>query len=140
MENIPTRMDVVAAAIAGKTGLWLMHRRPENKHHGGLWEFPGGKVETGETRENALVREIREELGVALDADRLTQVGQAQSDRSGDQPAIVITLYISDHWAGTMQSLEGGAIGWFSQKEIAALPKPPLDVVLAEQLFAQTGG
>ncbi|NMW31163.1 (deoxy)nucleoside triphosphate pyrophosphohydrolase [Altererythrobacter sp. RZ02] len=133
-------MEVVAAAIAGKTGLWLMHRRPKNKHHGGLWEFPGGKVETGETRENALVREVMEELGVTIDAGGLTAVAQAQSEGGGDHPPLVIFLYISDSWTGTIQSLEGGAIGWFSPNEIAALPKPPLDVVLAEQLFAQTNG
>ena len=64
VENIPTWTCVVALALRDGKGRWLMHRRPADKHHGGLWEFPGGKVETGETPRNALVREIEEELGL----------------------------------------------------------------------------
>ena len=63
VENIPTWTCVVALALRDGKGRWLMHRRPADKHHGGLWEFPGGKVETGETPRNALVRETEEELG-----------------------------------------------------------------------------
>ena len=67
VENIPTWTCVVALALRDGKGRWLMHRRPADKHHGGLWEFPGGKVETGETPRNALVREIEEELGLVIE-------------------------------------------------------------------------
>ena len=58
MKEIPTWTCVAALALSDGNGRWLMHKRPIGKHHGGLWEFPGGKVEAGETPRNALIREI----------------------------------------------------------------------------------
>ena len=71
MENLPTVMLVVAAALRGKDGRWLMHRRPPGKDHAGLWEFPGGKVEDGESAPAALVREMAEETNIALHSHAL---------------------------------------------------------------------
>ena len=68
MENIPTWQLVVAAALQRGDSQWLMHKRPAGKHHGGLWEFPGGKVENGENPPLSLVRELNEELGLDLNA------------------------------------------------------------------------
>ena len=93
MENNPTWTPVVALALGDAEGRWLMHKRPKHKHHGGLWEFPGGKVETGETPVNALVREIREELDIALEADLLTPATFAQEEGAAHECPIVILLY-----------------------------------------------
>lgn len=128
-------MLVVAGALARGDGRWLMHRRPLNKHHGGLWEFPGGKVESEESPRLALVRELEEELGVRVrEEDCETAVFARQDPRPG-RSAIVILLYTIAQWKGEPQALEGEEIGWFLPEEVAKLEKPPLDVVLAERLF-----
>lgn len=139
LANIPTTMAVVAVALCRRDGRWLMHRRPPEKHHGGLWEFPGGKVEPGETRRAALVREVNEELGLRLDPTRLRPAASARSAAGGGRPAIVIELYTAEPPPGSPRALEGGEIGWFTPAEALALPMPPLDVALAGQLFGAPG-
>lgn len=140
VEEIPTWLPVVAVALIDDRGRWLMHRRPAGKHHAGLWEFPGGKVEPGETPANALVREIGEELGIVLADGDLTPAGFAQNDGAEGQLPIVILLYTCRTWAGTPDPLEGGAIAWFSPDEAAALDKPPLDHLLLEGLRVTLAG
>jgi len=134
--NIPTILDVVAIAMCRNERLWLMHKRPWDKHHGGLWEFPGGKVESGEASENALIREISEEVGVVVSTDSLALVATAQSLASADIPAIVISLYTCSEWVGEPAALEGGEVGWFTPAQIRKLPRPPLDIELTEKLLA----
>lgn len=139
MKNFPTWLPVVAIALSDGAGRWLLHRRPEGKQHGGLWEFPGGKVEPGETPAAALVREIREELGIGLAAPDLAPVSFAQSDaRAGGLP-IVILLYSARRWEGRPAALEGGAIGWFTPAEARNLAKPPLDEKLLDALVRLAG-
>ncbi|MXP43824.1 NUDIX domain-containing protein [Allopontixanthobacter sediminis] len=141
MENNPTWIPVVALALPETDGRWLMHYRSEEKQHGGLWEFPGGKVELGERPAIALVREIAEELGIGLNAVSLKPAGFAESSSECDSPQIVIMLYTSAPWdlsqLSQPRALEGGAVGWFTPSEIELLAKPPLDVVLARQLFGR---
>lgn len=126
---------VVAGVLKGSGDAWLMHRRPYAKAHGGLWEFPGGKVEHAEIPVKALIRELREELGISVREADCEPVGFAE-DRGDDvaQP-IVILLYKISNWEGEPKALEGGAIEWCSSERIAALDKPPLDSLLAAQLF-----
>ncbi len=113
-----------------------MHRRPAHKHHGGLWEFPGGKVESGETPANALIREIREELGVTLNRDALRPAAFAEKPAEGGQPAIVILLYTARHWDGVPAALEeGAAVGWYTPEEVMQLSRPELDIALSHHLF-----
>ncbi|RXZ66679.1 (deoxy)nucleoside triphosphate pyrophosphohydrolase [Pelagerythrobacter rhizovicinus] len=128
-------MVVAALALRRADGCWLMHRRPPERHHGGLWEFPGGKVESGEAPDCALEREIREELGIAIHRDRLDPASFAQSAPQGPMPGIVILLYRTDRWIGEPHALEGGEVAWLTPEEIAPLPKPPLDVALCRALF-----
>lgn len=130
-------MLVVAAALEDGAGRWLMHRRPPDKHHGGLWEFPGGKVEPDETPRAALVREVNEELGLVLDPADMRPAALADCAADEGRPAIVILLYTAPLPGSTPQALEGGAVGWFEPAEIARLDKPPLDVELARQLFGR---
>ncbi|WP_337191074.1 (deoxy)nucleoside triphosphate pyrophosphohydrolase [Qipengyuania vulgaris] len=137
LENNPTWMPVVALALEDGEGRWLMHKRPKHKHHGGLWEFPGGKVELNETPTNALVREIEEELAVVLPPDTLVPEAFAQQEPAKHECPIVILLYNCRLPGCDPRSMEGGEVGWFTPKEIDALDKPPLDQDLARSLFAK---
>lgn len=130
MQKNPTWMPVVAAALCRDDGRVLLYRRPEGKRHGSLWEFPGGKVEGGETPVFALIREIKEELNLMLDATSITPFVFAESAAAEGHPAIVILLYKVTRWSGDPVALEGGDWGWFSLEEAEALAKPPLDVDL----------
>ena len=132
-------MPVVAAAMSDSAGRWLLQKRQPGKRHAGLWEFPGGKVERGETPLAALIRELNEELTITLSADGHVAIGQASDEAGEGEPAIVITLYRIGSWQGTPQPEPGAELGWFTQEEIAALPLPRLDSLLAEQLFSSAG-
>lgn len=128
---------MAAAALRRADGRWLMHRRPAHKDHGGLWEFPGGKVEAGETPASALIRELEEELGIAVQAGSPRPLAFAEEPPVGGGRGTVILLYSLDEWRGEPRALEGDAvIGWFTPDEIAALDRPPLDVDLCAQVFA----
>ena len=135
MQKIPTWIPVVALALRDGHGRWLMHRRPAGKHHAGLWEFPGGKVENGENPSQALCREIEEELGYMLESDALQPAGFAQERTSDSSTQIVILLYTLVWDGSAVSPLEGGQVGWFRPEEIDKLDKPPLDVALARGLF-----
>lgn len=127
---------VVAAALIDARGRALLHQRRPGGRHGGLWEFPGGKVETGETPAGALVREIDEELGIALDPAALVPAGfacDAENDPTRRDPHLVL-LYGCGSWQAEPRCLAGAAIGWFAPADVAALPLVPLDRPLAASL------
>jgi 8-oxo-dGTP diphosphatase len=130
-----TWIAVVAGALARDDGRWLMHKRPAGKHHAGLWEFPGGKMEPDEIPQESLIRELAEELGISCDPASCTPVAFAETGPGDQGPAIVILLYTVPRWRGEPAALEGGEIGWFTPQEIAGLAKPPLDIQLAHALF-----
>jgi 8-oxo-dGTP diphosphatase len=134
LPNIPTWLPVVAAAIIGADGRLLLHRRPAGKRHGGLWEFPGGKVESNEIPALALIRELSEELAIELDPAALEPLAFAESPAEPGIPAIVILLYKVERWRGSPRALEGGEWGWFSLEEARELAKPPLDIMLCDRL------
>ena len=136
MTRNPTVMQVVAAAIGDGEGRWLMQKRPPGKRHGGLWEFPGGKVESGETLLDALFREVNEELTITLVGCDDRAAGTAQVEAGEGEPAIVITLYKVREWHGSPRPEPGAEIGWFSAEGMAGLALPPLDRLLVAQLFA----
>ncbi len=127
-------MTVVAGALRDREGRLLMQRRPVGKRHAGLWEFPGGKVEPGESPRAALVRELAEELGIAVAPEDLTPAAVARSAAGGGEPAIVILLYTVTRFCGSPAPVEGAALGWFALDEIARLPLPPLDIDLLAAL------
>jgi 8-oxo-dGTP diphosphatase len=132
LEKNPTWLLVVAAAIRDGAGRWLLQQALPGKPHGGQWEFPGGKVETGEDPRFALRREIAEELGLALDEGAMVPTRFADEAGSAVRPAIVLILYDCPRWRGEPQSREGQAWGWFTADGAAALPLAPLDRVLLE--------
>ena len=133
-------MLVVAALIRGHSGRFLLQRRPPGKDHAGLWEFPGGKVEPGESPRNALIRELEEELGLCCDGTAMMPVGFADRIAVGEDRAIAILLYSLDAAGAAVTALEGGELGWFTLEEMNKLSMPPLDVdLLASVCRAEQG-
>jgi len=130
VKKFPTVIPVVAAALIDRAGRVLMQRRRLGAEHGGLWEFPGGKVEPGESLADSLCREVAEELGVTLDPAALEPLSFAAG---ADQPHVIL-LYTCRSWQGEPQCLDGEAIGWFTADELDGLAMPPLDVPLARRL------
>jgi 8-oxo-dGTP diphosphatase len=123
---------VVAAAIVDRNGRVLVQQRPPDTSMAGLWEFPGGKVEPGETPEAALMRELHEELGIAVSLADIPG-GLFVTTHVGDRPLILL-LYLCRSWHGEAQPLHATALKWCHLSELAALPMPPADVPLVEML------
>ena len=121
-------MIVVAAALVDAQGRVLLQQRPVQSEHGGLWEFPGGKLEPGEGPLAALGRELREELAISVAPEALIPLGFAASEAGR---AVVLLLYGCRQWSGTPVSQEGASCRWVDPDQIAQLPMPPLDVPLA---------
>ena len=118
-------MPVAAVALIDADGRILVQQRPAGKQMAGLWEFPGGKVETGETPEAALIRELGEELGIDVQAACLAPATFA-SEPLGERHLLLL-LYVCRKWRGQPQPLEGGALKWVRPVELHALPMPPAD-------------
>jgi 8-oxo-dGTP diphosphatase len=135
MQNAKTddfMLFVVAAAMIDETGKILLQQRPAGKAMAGLWEFPGGKVEPGETPETALSREVFEELGVALNPHALTPIAfasEALSDRH-----LVLLLYLVEEWEGEPVALHATSLDWIDISAMPSLPMPPADRPLVSQL------
>jgi 8-oxo-dGTP diphosphatase len=125
---------VVAAALIDADGRILVQQRPADKSMAGLWEFPGGKVESDETPEAALIRELREELGIETQTSCLAPAGFA-SEALGDRHLILL-LYICRKWRGIPQALEAPALSWVRPVGLHDLPMPPADKPLIGLLDA----
>lgn len=133
LQKNPTPLQVVAAALINPAGRVLLQQRPAHKHHGGLWEFPGGKIEPGERTSSALVRELAEELGLDVFETALRCAARAV-DAKG---ALSITLFTCRDWHGAPRCLDAQALDWFDLTDLAGLPMPPLDIALAATLAPQ---
>jgi 8-oxo-dGTP diphosphatase len=121
-------MIVVAAALADEEGCVLLQQRAPGRSMAGLWEFPGGKVEPGETPEAALARELVEELGIAADPAAMVPAAFASADNHGRH--MLLLLYLCRTWRGEPRALDATALIWVRPDEMAALPMPPADIPL----------
>ncbi len=123
---------VVAAVIADDRGRFLLARRRPGSHLEGLWEFPGGAMEDGETPAQALARELVEELGVAIEVgEPLTFAWHRDEARD-----VLLLFYSARIVDGTPHGREGQEIRWVPRDELAALPVPPADEPLLRALAA----
>jgi 8-oxo-dGTP diphosphatase len=116
---------VAAVALIDADGHVLLARRPEGKAMAGLWEFPGGKVHEGEAPEAALIRELKEELGVDTAESCLAPFAFA-SHRYPDFH-LLMPLYVCRRWSGTPTALEGQQLAWVRPQRLGDYPMPPAD-------------
>jgi 8-oxo-dGTP diphosphatase len=128
---------VVAAALVDVDGRVLLAQRPKGKQLAGLWEFPGGKVDAGERPEDALIRELGEELGVVVQAACLAPLTFAS--HSYDDFHLLMPLYVCRKWEGFVQPLDGQTLKWVRPKDMRAYPMPPADEPLIPHLVDLLG-
>jgi len=126
---------VAAAALIDPLGRVLITQRPQHKQLGGLWEFPGGKVEPGEAPEHALVRELKEELDLDVDAGALDPF--AFASHAYPDFHLLMPLYLARSWSGELKLDPGAAQAakWVKPAELSAHEMPPADVVLVQRLM-----
>jgi 8-oxo-dGTP diphosphatase len=127
-------MLVVAAALIDGEGRVLVQRRPAGKMMAGLWEFPGGKIEPGETPESALIRELDEELGITVDPARLAPAVFASEPVA--RRHMLLMLYICHSWEGSPRALDAEELLWCAPESLRALDMPPADLPLVGLLEA----
>ena len=132
LEKNPTYLFVVAAALIRGDGKIFVQQRPESKAMAGLWEFPGGKVDAGETPEQALVRELQEELGISVCETALKPIAFASEPI--DDRHLVLLLYLCEQWAGEPTDIEAAAMQWLPIGDLHTLDMPPADIPLVKQL------
>ena len=133
MDPAPSRLLlVVAAALVDVDGRVLICQRPAGKQLAGLWEFPGGKVEAGETPEAALIRELEEELGITARADCLAASVFASHAYEGFH--LLMPLYLLRRWDGQVTRREHPAHAWVSPLQLFDYPMPPADAPLCAWL------
>ena len=120
-------LPVASAALIDADGRLLIQQRPPGKPFAGLWEFPGGKVEEGETPEAALIRELKEELDIDVEAACLAPATFASELQPGGTRHMVLLLYVCRKWRGTPRSLEGATVRWVRVHELYGLEMPAPD-------------
>ena len=119
---------VSAVALIDPDGRILLAQRPEGKSMAGLWEFPGGKVEPNETPEQALIRELQEELGIDTWESCLAPLTFAS--HSYEKFHLLMPLFACRKWNGTPESREGQALKWVRVNQLKDYPMPPADIPL----------
>jgi 8-oxo-dGTP diphosphatase len=125
---------VAACALVDADGRVLLAQRPEGKPMAGLWEFPGGKVENGETPEQSLIRELQEELGIVVKEDclaPLTFASHAYPDFH-----LLMPLYVCRRWERQVTATEGQKLVWARPNRLRDYEMPPADVPLISHLMA----
>ena len=128
------QIHVVAGVIRDARGRILLARRTEGRDLAGLWEFPGGKVETRETPEAALIRELKEELGIDTWHSCLAPLTFASHTYPDFH--LLMPLYVCRRWEGMVTAQEGQRLAWVGPNRLKEYPMPPGDVPLIPHLVA----
>lgn len=124
---------VAACALIDPDGRVLITQRPPGKSMAGLWEFPGGKVEPGERPEESLIRELREELGIAVKEECLAPLTFASHLYPDFH--LLMPLYVCRRWAGFVEARENQQLKWVRPPELRNYPMPPADEPLISHLM-----
>ena len=130
---------VAACALVDGDGRVLIAQRPPGKAFEGLWEFPGGKIEAGETPEQAIIRELREELGVEPCETCLQPFAFASEPITGERH-LVMPLFVCRRWDGFVDPKEGQKTAWVYPNQISTYPLVPADKPLAAELRDRLSG
>ncbi|MDH3235078.1 MAG: 8-oxo-dGTP diphosphatase MutT [Alphaproteobacteria bacterium] len=131
-EGAAPTLLVAAVALIDADGRVLLALRPEGKPMAGLWEFPGGKVDPGETPEACLIRELKEELGIDVTASCLGPFTFAS--HAYEDVHLLMPLYLCRVWEGVPRPLEGQTLKWVRPEALADYPMPPADAPLVAML------
>lgn len=123
---------VVACALVDEDNRVLIARRPEGRHMAGLWEFPGGKVDPGELPEQALIRELAEELGIDVTQSCLAPLTFAS--HGYEDFHLLMPLYVCRQWNGEIEAKEGQELAWVRPNRLADYDMPPADEPLRATL------
>jgi 8-oxo-dGTP diphosphatase len=130
-DDLPLIM-VVAVALVDVDGRILISQRPKNKSMSGLWEFPGGKIEDGENPEQALIRELKEELNIDVSDKCLAPFTFASYKY--EKFHLLMPLYVCRVWEGSVQSMEGQVFKWVRPKKLKEYPMLPADTPIVAML------
>ena len=117
---------VVAVVLIDRDGRVLLSQRPSGKSMAGLWEFPGGKVENGEVPEEALIRELKEELGIDTWSSCLAPLSFASY--SYEDFHLLMPVFVCRKWLGNPMPMEGQALKWVNRDKLKDYPMPPADI------------
>ena len=128
----PPLLLVSAVALIDSVGRILLGRRPSDKLMPGLWEFPGGKINLGETPEEALIRELREELAIDTKESCLAPI--AFASHRYDKFHLLMPLFVCRVWEGIPQPIEGQELAWVTVGDMRNYPMPPADIPLVAML------
>lgn len=124
---------VAAVALVRSDGRLLLAQRPKGKAMAGLWEFPGGKVEAGESPQGALSRELAEELGIVVSEADMSAFSFAS--HAYENFHLLMPVFLVRTWEGEVEALEGQQLAWVSAAEIRSYPAPEADLPLFEQFI-----
>lgn len=138
MEINPTLFPVVAALLVDSRQRLLVQQRPEGTAMAGLWEFPGGKLEPGETPEAALTRELHEELGIQVEPSDCLPMTFASAPLG--QKHLILLLFRCRTWRGEPRALHASALRWASVDALYDLPMPPADLPLLPMIAQMLAG
>lgn len=128
---------VVAVAMVNERGETLVQLRPSSSAHGNLWEFPGGKIDQGESPHAAAVREIYEELGVTIamtDLHPISFATEPSETLAAGSSSVAILLFLAKRWQGTPEPAAAARLAWTAPEELENWAMPPLDYPLAKAL------
>jgi 8-oxo-dGTP diphosphatase len=124
---------VAAAALVRNDGRLLLAQRPAGKPMAGLWEFPGGKVEAGESPQGALARELKEELGLTVSEADMSAFSFASHDYESFR--LLMPVFLVRSWTGDIEPREGQQLAWVAAEEIGRYPAPAADIPLFAQFI-----